>query len=507
MSNSANSVIGRLVKKDLNITIAGLAVVLLLSFFTYYRHYDEPNYVFWDENYHITAAERYLENIAQFEGHPPLGKLLIAAGEYIAGTNAQVDKQILTHFKYIGGDLLPKRFSFAGMRLMPSLFGMLTAVLVYGFFLSLTGYKPVMSLLFSGLYLFENVYIVHFRAVHLDSFQMFFTVATLWLFVELWKRPVQLHWKHYAAMGMLSAMAMMVKINAVLLLALLPVLYLKEARFVQRGLRESLADFIGKMAATLFGIVIICVAVFSIHLLAGRNLPDIKTPAGSEDIAHMSPAYRHFLEFHENITPALFVMAAQDYYTFMRKSHLGVPKLDVCKVGENGSSPIRWTIMDKTINYRWDSKNGKTRYIQLAGNPLSWYLGLMALMMSFGLIIGHRIFAAPVYSFAIYQQIEVFTGLYIIYMGLHLYLASLRVMYLYHYFFGLFISYILVVLVWQYLEEVHDILRRRRYFILGGLMLAVFASYLFISPLTYHQPLTKQECEQRNLFKQVVDCR
>ena len=44
-------------------------------------HRADPPHIFWDENYHVTSAERYLEGVAQFEPHPPLGLMLIAAGE------------------------------------------------------------------------------------------------------------------------------------------------------------------------------------------------------------------------------------------------------------------------------------------------------------------------------------------------------------------------------------------------------------------------------------------
>lgn len=483
------------------------AVVVFLAFATYYRDFADPNLIFWDENYYIASASRYLENIAQFEAHPPLGKLLIAAGDYWIGSNSHQDWQVLAQYKQVTGEQLPRGFNLAGMRIMPALFGMLTALLVYGLMLSLTRQRPFMALLFTAPYLFENAYIVHFRAVHLDSFQLFFSVAVLWLFVDAWQTNRPLHWKHYAAIAAFSGLAIMVKVNAVLLLVLMPVLYWKEQGLAKVSLKTKVFDFFEKAFAAAVAGLLVCATVFAIHLSLGRNLPDINTPSGWDDLAHFSPTYRHFLEHHDAISLVVLMAAAQDYFTFMQKSHLGVPKFDACKIGENGSSPITWPIMDKTINYRWDSNNGETRYLQLVGNPISWALGLFALVASFALVLSHRLFAAPVRNQALYQQIEVFCGFYVAYMGLHVYLASQRVMYLYHYFLGLFVSYILVVLVWQYLEAVYGVLQRQRYWLLGGLMLAVLASFLFIAPLTYHQPLTKPECQLRNVFMLVVECR
>jgi len=502
-------------------------IVLSVAFFTYCLHLGEPNLLFWDENYHVPAASRYLANIAQFEGHPPLGKLLIAAGDYLVGVNRQSAWQTLARYKQISDGQLPADFNLAGMRIMPALFGLLTAILVYGLMLSLSRQKPVVALLFTSLYVFENAYIVHFRGAHLDSFQLFFSVAALWLFVDAWQAAKPLSWKTYAALATFIALAMMVKVNAVLLLVMLPILYARElsmspsARYASmpftvtgdnglRGkwyaMRALLSDFAKKALAAAFSGLLVCAVVFGIHLSLGRNLPDSKTPAGDEDIANMSPSYGLFLEGHGNLTPTVFAAAAQDYFAFMQKSHLGVPKLNVCKVGENGSSPWIWPLMSKTINYRWDKNNDLTGYLQLVGNPVSWCLGFLAVLSSFSLVISHRLFAAPIHHQELYRLIEVFCGFYAVYMGLHVVLANQRVMYLYHYFLGLFISYLLWVLVWQYLEHARPLLQRYRYGLLTAMALSIVGGYAFTAPLTYHQPLSKPACELRNIIKPVVQC-
>jgi dolichyl-phosphate-mannose--protein O-mannosyl transferase len=190
----------------------------------------------------------------------------------------------------------------------------------------------------------------------------------------------------------------------------------------------------------------------------------------------------------------------------MDKDHLGVPKLDICKVGENGSHPLHWLIMDKTINYRWDSADGKTSYVQLVGNQVSWYLGLASLFLSIALIVNHRFFKNPIGNRQTYHLIEVFTGLYATFMILHLYLGTQRVMYLYHYFLGLLITYVLIVLQWQYLMDLHAVRARTRLWIVGGMTVAITGSFLFFMPLSNHTPLSKDQCEARNIFSHIVDC-
>src|SRR5574341_341930 len=56
-------------------------LTILVSFLTYFWNYGYPEAVFWDENYHIASAEKYIQGVFFQEYHPLLGKMLIAAGE------------------------------------------------------------------------------------------------------------------------------------------------------------------------------------------------------------------------------------------------------------------------------------------------------------------------------------------------------------------------------------------------------------------------------------------
>ncbi|KAF7597759.1 MAG: hypothetical protein CGU28_16765 [Candidatus Dactylopiibacterium carminicum] len=483
-----------------------MALVLIIGLMMYFAGHDKPPHAFWDENYHVTSAQRYIDGIAHMETHPPLGKLLIAAGEALTGANADIDKSALVRDKYISGDNLPEGFSFAGMRFMPSLFGAFAAVMFFGLMFALTDNRFI-ALLLSSLYLFENAFIVHFRAVHLDSFQMFFCLGALWLFVRLWKREGAIPWQQYAALGALCGLGIMVKVNAALLLALFPVLYFKDA-----GARAGLSlagharHFLTKSGAATAALAIVALVVFGLHGLIADQSPSPRDPAGQKDLAHMSATYKDYVNLHQSMTPSVLFAISRDYFNFMQVDNKGVPKLDVCKPGENGSHPMNWPAMNKTINYRWDSANGMTRYVQLVGNQFSWYLGLAAVLLSLLTIANHRLFKMPMGEKRSYQLIEVFTGLYVLFMLLHLYLGAQRVMYLYHYFIGLLISYILIVLNWQHLCDFHGFTLRKRTAIAAGFTAAIIASSLFFLPLSNHWPLTKQQCEARNIFSNVVSC-
>jgi dolichyl-phosphate-mannose--protein O-mannosyl transferase len=55
-------------------------LVFAIAYICFVASRANPPYIFWDENYHVTSAERYLEGVAHFEPHPPLGLMLIAVG-------------------------------------------------------------------------------------------------------------------------------------------------------------------------------------------------------------------------------------------------------------------------------------------------------------------------------------------------------------------------------------------------------------------------------------------
>ena len=483
-------------------------VIFSVAYCCFMVNRGNPANLFWDENYHVTSAERYLEGIAHFEPHPPLGLMLIAAGESLSGTNKSIDKHALAATKQINGDAMPKDFDYTGMRLMPSLFAVLGALAFYGLMHQLFRHR-LHALLLSGLYLFENAFTVHFRAVHLDSFQMFFSIAFLWHFFSLWQRTPPIRVWQYASLASLAALAIMVKVNAVVLLVLFPVLYFKDASTIgSRAIAQWIRDFATKSGAAIAAILLVFYAVFYVHAFLTPHLPDAESSAGKQDLANMSVEYHRYLEQHLPLTPGIVITIAHDYFKFMDKDHLGVPKLDTKKVGENGSHPMHWPFHDRNINYRWDSADGKTAYVQLVGNQLSWYSATLAVVFCMATILNYRLFALPLRcSLRTYQLIEVFTGLYVAFMGLHLWLITQRVMYLYHYFLGLMVSYVLLALVWQYLAEVYEKFARNRTLILACVMSAYLGSYLFFLPFSNHTPLTKAECERRNIsISHIVDC-
>jgi 4-amino-4-deoxy-L-arabinose transferase-like glycosyltransferase len=104
--------------------------------------------------------------------------MLIAAGVALVGDNRGLAVHRLAQTKSVAGEDLPPGFSFVGVRLASALFGGLGAVLFFQLMLTLTG-RPLTALALSNLYLFENAFIVQFRAAQLDAFQTVFVLLAL----------------------------------------------------------------------------------------------------------------------------------------------------------------------------------------------------------------------------------------------------------------------------------------------------------------------------------------
>src|SRR3990167_5772451 len=175
----------KLFSKRRNILIFYSVIVLAVSYFTYFKNYDYPPSVFWDENYHISSAQKYLTGVMFMEAPPPLGKLFVALGEYLIHPNNNIAKSELHKFTqtdYIKD--FPADYSFAGMRFFSALFAWLSAI-VFFYILYFISKNPHTSLLFSSFYIFENALITHSRAAQIGRAHLFFILLAILYFVYL----------------------------------------------------------------------------------------------------------------------------------------------------------------------------------------------------------------------------------------------------------------------------------------------------------------------------------
>ena len=262
--------------------------------------------------------------------------------------------------------------------------------------------------------------------------------------------------------------------------------------------RRSILDF---MAFNTVGFLLVFVAVWQTHFALASTV----NPALPEQGYYQaSDEYKEILDAGENGSIAHFPVMLRDSFAFMAHYQKGVPKLDLCKSGENGSPWFMWPIGARAINYRWETEGGDEaalyQYLYLQSNPAGWFLGLIGVFLAAVLLIAS--FLLPLRrALENRLMLAVFLGLWVAYMVA---ISRLdRVMYLYHYFLPLLFSYLLFGLVVLEIREVAGwrIDDGRRMTALAICALLVFCSFWFYSPLTYYKPITDSSFMKRSIVR------
>lgn len=471
-----------------------LAIILIAGFFTYVVRYHIPRAAFWDENYHIASAQKYLDGVVFNEAHPPLGKLLIALGEKIISPNQGLDRSGFVKTDHV--KKFPAKYSFSGVRLFPVLFAWGGAALFFGILLLILR-NPHLAFVFTSLYLFDNANIVHSRAAMLDSIQIFFIFASLLWFFYLLERKKPILWRDYAVLGIITGLSVSVKANGLVMLLLFPILFLWEHRknfilLFRNGWRYILKDLPWKAAAAIAGILLVVFSVFYIHFSLGEKIVNNRS-------YQISKEYRQIIAEGGTGNLGNFPVMLGDYLKYMKNYHSRVPKYKPFNPKENGSRPWGWPFMTKTIRYRWAKTHDLVRYVYLVGNPVIWWFGAAGLFLGAVWIFGVMLFKTPNKDKRLFSYIVMLMILYLGYMGSMISID--RVMYLYHYFIPFFLSLLIGAAVFKYLFseqfEKNDRVTWSAVVLLIVLIIAVFA---FFSPFTYNLQLTKEQFLQRSWF-------
>lgn len=464
----------------------GFLFILVLSSFTIFHQYAHPPHFFWDENYHIASAQKYLNGVFFMEPHPPLGKMLIALGEKLLNRNALDDQ-------FIGTDYAkdpPPDFSFAGYRFFPVLLAWLTAPILFCIFFVLTR-RSLWAVFLSFLYVFDNAMIVHLRGAMLEGPLLFFSSLTILAFLLLLEQRDDPKRFARAALffGVAFAGMMLTKVFGLILILLVPSLFLLLWN------RKLFLRFLGWAA---LGFLPLYIGIWQLHFALASRINPVLPDNG---FYQASEEYKQILAEGRNASLLSLPVMLRDSLTFIGHYEEGVPRLDLCKSDENGSPWFLWPVGGRAINYRWETSLGQTyKYLYLQVNPAVWLLGFLGVLLSAALLLCSAI-APPVSPLERRGLVLTFFTLYVAYLAG---ISTIdRVMYLYHYFLPLLLSFLLLTLV---ILEVRCIGRLRlgpNEKTLGLLILGllVFLSYQFYRPLTYYEPMTDKQVERRALLK------
>ncbi len=465
-----------------------LLFVLATSFFTYVYRYNFPQSPFWDEPYHIASAQKYLNGVYFMEQHPPLGKLFIALGEKITGA----DKQYATRFADTDyAKNMPADASFAGFRLFPTLFGWLTAPLLFLIFLFFSG-SGALSALLSFVYIFDNAQIVHARGAMIDSTLVFFSTLMIFVFLHLQRKDKSDIYRHCVLsflFGAVFGLIMTTKVVGLVLILLFPALFVR--------LYPDWRRIVLLILTSCIGFIIAYVGVWSIHFALGtRVVPQLP----DNGYYQASAEYKDILSKKETSSLSSFPVMLRDSLRFVVHYNKGVPRMDLCKTDENGSLSFFWPFGARTINYRWETPDSNEyRYLYLVPNVVGWGLGLLGVILSTILLVSPLFFQTK-------EQLQhkyllaVMLGLYASYMiaisQIH------RVMYLYHYFLPLTFSYILFGMVVSDLPRFGRwvLTENRKVLCMTVLGLLIFGTFQFFRPLTYYELINDKDFQRREFF-------
>lgn len=333
--------------------IGGLTALAAILRFVNLPH---PHEIVFDETYFANFAHDYLTHTKFFDAEPPLGKFLIAGGEWLFGFNS------------------------FGWRAAPALFGTAVIPLMYLFAKRLFG-GTVLPTLAATLALLDGLLLVESRTAVLDGFVVFFNLLTYLLFfcsLQASTRRRSLGW--LAATGVSLGLALSLKWITLAFLgpavALLLVLAWAPAKRVQRFFKvrsaTAILNMVGAKAANLqpwyayvglLGVVpaLVYAPIFSAHL------PFDTTGQG-------------FFQLHQTI---------YNYHHTLKAVH------------PYGSVWYTWPLETRPVAFYFKAIHGQWQGIVALGNPVIWWSGVAAVGFALWRFAAKRNLAVGFLLFAI----------------------------------------------------------------------------------------------------------
>jgi dolichyl-phosphate-mannose--protein O-mannosyl transferase len=397
--------------------LAGL--VMALAAWLYLPGLGQPRLPVWDETYYIASTARYQLGQAQLASHPPLGMMLIAAGERASGLNAGTDWQALAANRGVAAEKVPAGFDYRGVRIAPALFGVLATGLFALLMLQLTGSGGA-ALLLSALFLADGAIAVQLRSAQLDAFQLAFLLAALNCFVLALLKP---GWRWTALFGLFLIAAALVRANALAVGVLAPFLLWPALR--GQDWRALAARIAGGLAGGLTALALTVAA----YIAMTPNPAEPTTPFGREQARFVSAEQRLARENSGWSASAILALAV-DYRSFMANDLAITPKSDA-----NGTHPPGWIVGRGSTLYGFDRSGGTLKAIGLMPNMVAWLIALAAVAVS---LLPSRWRGDPL-------RAALLLG-WLANMAVFVWLDTQRVLYTYHYLVPLLFGHALAAL-------------------------------------------------------------
>lgn len=439
-----------------------LALVAAVAGWLAFDRLGTPQAPVWDEAYYLPTTARYHQGTTQYATHPPLGTMLIAAGDSLSGRNAGADWRTIGAERKTSAAAMPTGFDYSGPRLAPALFGIAAALLFAVLMLQLTG-SAFASALLSLLVLADMALLIQFRTAQLDPFQLTFALAAVLAALRAQRRQ---DLGSYALFGLFVALAAMVRINALMLGAMVPVMLWPLIR--ARQWRASAARCLAGGSAALLAALLVLGAWMSVSKLP----PDAATPVGQRDLAFDAPS-RAAIYRTGNWSLTDMPDAIAGMRRAMAHDVAVIPASD-----PHGSHPWQWLLGKGMILYSADRTNGALHSIALVPNQAAWLIALLGVLTS---LLPGRLRHSPLRAMLLAGWLGS--------MALLQWLDAVRVVYSYHYFIPLLLGHAMAALEWK-----HHGLPRRPAVVLAAVVAALG---VMAWPLATYRAAPDWLCEAR----------
>jgi len=285
---------------------------------------------YFDEIYFVRTAEQYLKLQIPYEWtHPPFGKLIMASGITIFGFNP------------------------FGWRVMGVIFATLMIPLIYFLGKELLG-TWIGGFAFAFLLTFDFMHFTMARMATVDTYVVFFSLASQLFFLIYLKRVLKDGWSTpvlplfwailFFALGFSTKWLELYGFAAQL--AILAALRLKEITKLKKGLSDKIYAFTDHPFSAIFGFLLVAVLVYFLtyipDVLAGRSVIDVLGLQG----------------------------AMYEYHATLNATHAF------------SSSWWTWPLMLRPLwLYVSTLPNNVTSTIVLMGNPAVWWVGFASLIL------------------------------------------------------------------------------------------------------------------------------
>lgn len=397
--------------------VAGLAAVVTVAAALLLPRLGAVRAPIWDEAYYLPAIARLHQARIQFASHPPLGLLLLAGGDRLAGGNAETEWRIIGATRSAPAEAMPDPFDYAGPRLASAMGALLAAGLLFTLLAGLSG-NTGLALAIALLFAIDPAIVAQARAAQLDGLQLPLFLGALLCLARGLAPGAAAGWVAGFA-GMLMAAAL-VRANALVLAPL--------------GLFLAFRPKIGIGAASArLGLgMATAVAVLTLTLAAMLAIsplpPDKGTPAGAIDARHASADYATLP------APRAIVAYGADYVAFLRDDLAGMARHD-----GNATHPWQWLLGRGATTYRWEARGDSVRAIGVVPDAPAWLMALAGVILALWNLLARL---------ASRTTAALLCG-WLLAMGSLVWLDGQRVMYTYHYFLPLVIGYALLAAAWH----------------------------------------------------------